>query len=138
MEQYESYLQNLLSRGAYTRADLRRKLRAKGCQLDTVECLLDRYEEIGLIDDRAYAVLFVDSHSDWSVRRISDSLREKGVSRDLIACALEEVEINEDQRAAELVKGWRPSLEDRRIVGRLERRGFPRSAIFRALREEEP
>ena len=134
MEEYESYLQRLLSRGAYTRADLRRKLRAKGCPADTAECLLERYEEIGLIDDWAYAVLFVDSHPDWSVRRISDSLREKGVGRDLIAHALEEVEIDEDQRAAELVRGWRPSVEDRRIVGRLERRGFPGSVIFRALR----
>ncbi len=134
MEEYESYLQRLLSRGAYTRTDLRRKLKGRGCPSDIAGALLDRYEEIGLIDDRAYAVLFVDSHPDWSVRRISDSLREKGVGRDLIAHALEEVEIDEDQRAAELVRGWRPSVEDRRIVGRLERRGFPRSAILRALR----
>ncbi len=134
MEEYESYLQRLLSRGAYTRAELGRKLKARGCPSDIADALLDRYEELGLIDDKVYAVLFVDSRPDWSIRRISDSLREKGVRRDLIAQALEEGEIDEDQRAAELVRGWRPSVEDRRIVGRLERRGFPRSVIFRALK----
>ncbi|SMG21131.1 regulatory protein RecX [Dethiosulfovibrio salsuginis] len=134
MEEHESYLQKLLSRGAYTKGDLRRKLKARGCPSDFADGLLDRYEELGLIDDQVYAVLFVDSHPDWSIRRISDSLREKGVSRDFIAYALEEGEIDEDQRAAELVRGWRPSVEDRRIVGRLERRGFPRSVIFRAVR----
>nr|WP_321499707.1 regulatory protein RecX [uncultured Dethiosulfovibrio sp.] len=134
MEEYESYLQRLLSRGAYTKGDLRRKLKGRGCPPDFADALLDRYEELGLIDDQVYAVLFVDSHPDWSIRRISDSLREKGVSRDLIAYALEEAEIDEDQRAAELVRDWRPSVEDRRIVGRLERRGFPRSVIFRAVR----
>lgn len=134
----EEYLQKLLSRGAYTKADLRRKLADKGCPSSLADDLLNRYEELGLIDDKVYAVLFVDSHPDWSIRRLSDSMREKGIGRDLIAHALDEGEIDEVQRAAELVRGWRPSVEDRRIVGRLERRGFPRSAIFSALREEKP
>lgn len=134
---HESYLQRLLARGAYTRAGLRRKLTGRGCSSDLADDLLDRYEGLGLIDDRVYALLFVDSHPDWSIRRIYDSLREKGIARDLILNALDEAEIDEVQRAADLVICWRPSVDDRRIAGRLERRGFPKSAIFRAIRGED-
>lgn len=134
---HETYLQRLLSRGAYTRAVLRRKLMTRDCTEDQAETLLDRYQELGLIDDRIYAFLFVEGHSEWSIRRISDGLREKGVDRHLVQEVLDEAGIDEVRRAEDLVKSWRPSLDDRRIIGRLDRRGFPNSVIFKAMKEEE-
>ncbi|MBP3836304.1 MAG: RecX family transcriptional regulator, partial [Pyramidobacter sp.] len=55
---WETILTRLLS-VPRTRADLERRLRERGCPREAADELLDRYEQAGLIDDRAYAVLYV-------------------------------------------------------------------------------
>jgi regulatory protein len=137
LDRHERYLQNLLGRGVYPRKELFVRLRRKGCERSTTEALLNRYEELGLIDDRAYAILFVDGHPDWSVRRIRDELRSRGIPSDFILEAIEEADIDEEERAVRLAEGWRSvGIEPRKIEGRLFRRGFPGDVVYRALGDD--
>lgn len=81
---WESALLRLLS-APRTRRDLAVRLRDKGCPEETAQPLLDRFETLGLIDDKAYAVLFVDSKRDWGVpthpRRTARQRREPRAHR---------------------------------------------------------
>lgn len=143
---WESALMRLLS-APRTRRDLAVRLRDKGCPEETAQPLLDRFETLGLIDDKAYAVLFVDSKSDWGVLRIRDELRARGVSREHIADALEECEVDEAGRALRLARQWNgvKGMTPQKLDGRLRRRGFSSASIREAfenlrleLEDEDP
>jgi len=128
----EAYLLFVLSRAPLTRATAIRKLRERGVATDAAEALVEKFEETGYIDDAAYALLFVDSHPEWGPRRLRDELSARGVARDLIERALEEVD--EVERALSLATEWRSlGMERAKIEGRLIRRGFSASACRKAV-----
>ena len=93
------------------------------------ENLLTEAESTGLIDDAAYAKLFVDGHLSWGNLKITYELSSRGVSRHDIIAALDEAQ-DESDRARELSDSWRSSgLDERKISGRLLSRGFSRGAV---------
>ncbi|PIE54871.1 MAG: hypothetical protein CSA35_04455 [Dethiosulfovibrio peptidovorans] len=130
----ETYLQRLLVRGAYTRRELERKLERRGCPVEVVCALLDTYESLGLVNDDAYAVLFVEGHPEWSRRRLQDDMRARGLSVDVIKRAMDDIVVDDDDRAMGLAMEWFDrGLSVRQIAGRLERRGFRRSSVLASL-----
>ncbi|MBQ7169806.1 MAG: RecX family transcriptional regulator [Synergistaceae bacterium] len=99
------------------------------------ESLLDEAEEAGLIDDAAYARLFVDGHVSWGNAKISYELGMRGVSRENIRLALDDAD-DESDRARDIADGLRRSgLEERKIRARLMSRGFSGRAVNEAVRE---
>ena len=99
------------------------------------DSLMDEAINMALIDDLAYAKLFVDGHLTWGNAKIIYELSMRGVSRDEINEALDECE-DERSRARELSEEWRKiGLDDRKIMNRLLSRGFSRSSATRAVRE---
>jgi regulatory protein len=119
----------------HTRRELEIRLRQKHCPEEIAAKLLDRFEEIGLIDDRTYAVLYVDSKKTYGVRRLRDELLVRGVSRDIISEVLDESDIDETERALAQVRQWEnlPGMTPEKAEGRLLRRGFSSSAVRDAL-----
>ncbi len=96
---------------------------------DEREALMNEAEDSGLIDDEAFARLFVDGHLQWGNLKIAYELSARGVSREEIESALDEAE-DESERANELAESWRKSgIEDRKIQSRLLSRGFTSRAI---------
>ncbi|HCL79352.1 MAG TPA: hypothetical protein DIC53_05215 [Synergistaceae bacterium] len=131
-ERFDRYLQVLFARGVWTRAQIVRKLTAKGASGDEAEALAGRWQQGGFIDDAAYALLFVDGHPGWGVRRLRDELRRRGVSEAVIGEALEE--LDEERAALSTAREWLESgVERRKVEDRLLRRGFSPSAVRRAL-----
>ncbi len=123
------------------RKTLEGKLRERGCPEETAEELLNRFEELGLIDDRAYALLYIDSKRDFGLRRLRDELRARGVSRDDIDDALDEACVDENERALRAARQWsgQNGMTPQKLDGRLRRRGFSSGAIheaFTILRDE--
>ncbi len=95
--------------------------------------LMDDAVDAGLVDDEAYARLFAEGHTSWGNAKISHELSVRGVSREDVGVALEEI-ADESERACELVAAWRKSgVEDRKIVSRLLSRGFTNKAVRSAL-----
>ncbi len=131
--QWEEKLLRLLSTPK-TRRELERRLRALRCPDETALDLLDRFEEAGLIDDRAYAVLYIDSKRDFGVLRLRDELRNHGVNAHDIEDALEECGVDEAGRARDLVERWKGQngMTPEKIVSRLRRRGFSTAAVREA------
>lgn len=123
------------------RKTLEEKLRERGCPGETAEELLNRFEELDLINDRAYALLYIDSKRDFGLRRLRDELCARGVRRDDIDDALDEACVDENDRALRIARQWsgQNGMTPQKLDGRLRRRGFSSGAIreaFAILRDE--
>lgn len=125
----------LLTGAPKSRSELEKALRRKGCPDDVATEVLDRYEEVGLVDDEAYAQTFVRSKQagrGLARRALSHELRKKGVDEELAQSVLEEIDpADERARAHELVEkklrsmhGLERAVQTRRLAGMLARKGY--------------
>jgi regulatory protein len=139
----------LLTDRARTRQELSQALRKRGVPDDAANTVLERFDEVGLIDDAAFAGQWVRSrhtHRGLARRAIAYELRRKGVADEVAQEALTEVDANsEEQRARELVdQKLRTAPADtpeqrtsaaRRLVGMLARKGYSGGIAYRVVRE---
>ena len=126
----------LLSIAPRPRAGLAQALHRKEIPQDVATEVLDRFTEIGLIDDVAYAHSFVRvKHRDRALGRaaLRKELRKLGVDEDTMSEAVQAVDADaERSRAAELIDKRidaameaGPVAARRRLLGLLDRRGYP-------------
>ena len=143
----------LLAVRARSRAELSSRLRRAGFDAEEVEAELARLEEVGLVDDGAFAHELAQHH--LSVRRsgrraVVSALAAKGVGRATIDRTLAELDPDgmESEQALELaserarrLRGLVPEVAFARLVSFLARRGYDgataRSAARAALRVED-
>ena len=129
-----------------TRQQLADLLTARGVPEDAAEAVLDRFTEVGLIDDAAFARAWVSSRQagrGLARRALSAELRAKGVEPEVAAEAVGEVD-DEDERAAarRLVDrrlGAMSRLDrataTRRLMGMLARKGYNGGLAAAVIRE---
>jgi regulatory protein len=110
-------------------------MRKKGFTEEIVADILDRYAEVGMIDDAVFARAWVDSRHrgrGLSKRALAGELRRKGVDAELVDEAVDQVS-EEDERAAALEMARRryrslssqePQAVLRKLVGMLARKGY--------------
>ena len=133
---WESVVLRLL-RTPRTRRDLERRMAERGCPDSTARELLDEYQDLGMIDDRAYALLYIESKQGCGARRLRDELRDRGVSDEDIDDAFERSEADDLRRAvaeAETIARI-PGMTERKLTARLLRRGFSYSDVRAAIEE---
>jgi regulatory protein len=129
-----------------TRHDLREDLLRRNIPVEVADRVLDRFVEVGLVDDASYARMWVESRqrSRGTARPVlRQELRAKGVPAEHIDEVLEGVDpAQERARAAELVRRRLPSTARldpvarmRRLSGMLVRRGYASSVAFSVVRE---
>ena len=134
---------------ARTRKELADKLAAKGVPAELATRLLDRFEEVGLVDDEAFARSWIASRQPGkglARRALAQELRRKGVDDDVAREALDEIDPDQEEAAARALvrKKLRSmgSLDDatrtRRLVGMLARKGYPPGLAFTVVRDELP
>lgn len=128
-----------------TRAQLADDLRRRAVPDEVATKVLDRFTEVGLIDDRAFADSWVRSrHAMRGLSRsaLAHELRNKGVADDLVAEAVSEVGDDAERTAAEALVARRlPALQRldrevqlRRLVGMLARKGYPGGLAMQVVR----
>lgn len=111
--------------------------------------LLDRFEEVGLVDDGAFARSWVASRGSadgkaLAKRALAQELRRKGVADEVAREALDEVDPDREREAARmLVRKKLRSMarvddqtRTRRLVGMLARKGYPPGLAFAVVRDE--
>jgi regulatory protein len=136
----------LLSSRPRTRSELAKALAKRQVPEAAAIAVLDRFGEVGLIDDEAFANAWVDSRQ--SGRKLARSalgaeLQRRGVDRDLIDQALRRVDPEQERSAAvALVARKLPSIRElpattkqRRLLGLLARRGYPAGMAAGVVRE---
>lgn len=111
---------------------------------DVARQVLDRLGEVGLVDDRSFAAAWVSARQGrkhLSRRALREELVRKGIAREVIDEALNEVDADDEFRAAyELAErkarsmtGLEPQVRWRRLAGALARRGFSAAIAARVL-----
>lgn len=134
---------NMLSAKSYTAQALTRRLGEKTGH-EAARAAVERMEELGLIDDEDYALRYARDlfHlRGFAPRRIRYELQKRGISSDLCALALEELEADFgdlSERAADLLRArfgtLKSETEQRRAAALLERCGYAYADIQTALR----
>lgn len=128
-----------------TRAELATALRRHGIAEPVVAQVLDRYHEVGMIDDAAFARAWVASrhHGQGLARRaLGSELRQRGVAAEAVGEALGELDPETEAATARALVDRKlrsttgsPQAVVRRLVGMLARRGYPASLAFRVVKE---
>lgn len=132
---------------ARSRSELATKLARKGVPDEVATRLLDRFEDVGLVDDEAFARSWVESRQagkGLARRALSQELRRKGVDDEVAREVLDEVDPEDEvETARTLVRRKLRSVARlerdaavRRLAGMLARKGYPPGVAFRVVREE--
>jgi regulatory protein len=108
-------------------------LENRGAGEEEANRIIDLLVETGSLDDALYARLFVEGHGGWGPLRLRQELRRRGICDTLVSAAIEET--SDPGIIVEMIRDWRRAgIDDRRIAGRLIRRGFSPGEVFGALR----
>jgi len=138
---------NLLTLAPRTRAQLAVALRKRGIPDGAADEVLARFEDVGLIDDAAFARSWVESRHysrGLAGRALSAELKQRGVAPDEIRAALDEqlspdAEITAARRLVERkIAGTRGQPADqrtRRLAGMLARKGYAPGLAYRVIKE---
>ncbi len=129
-----------------TRHELALALRTRNVPDEVAEEVLGRLQEVGLVDDTAFAEAWVESRQQrrhLSRPALRRELQKKGVDRDDIDAALESVDFGDELAAArDLARRRHQGLRAqpypvryRRLAGVLSRRGFGSTIVAQVLRE---
>jgi regulatory protein len=132
---------------ARTRSELATKLAQREVPDDVATRLLDRFEEVGLVDDAAFAREWVEQRQSGrglARRALAQELRRKGVDAEVVRETLDEVDPDDEVEAARsLVRAKLRSVRSlehdkavRRLVGMLARKGHSSSVAFRVVKDE--
>ncbi len=135
-----------LAMGPRTRQQLADKLRDRGTAPDVAARVLDRMGEVGLVDDEAYAEMFVRSRQETkglAAGALRHELRRKGVADEVVDAALEEIDPErEKEQARELVarrlrtmRGLDRDVQTRRLAAHLARKGYGPGVAYQVVRE---
>lgn len=136
---------NLLKIRAYTERQLREKLQRGEYPEDSIEEAVAYVKSFGYIDDRQYAQDFIAYHmADRSGRRMEQELMAKGIRRDIIQQAMEnlaeEGETPDEISVAEKIlrkKNYDPETatikEKQKLSAFLYRKGFQMDTIRSVL-----
>jgi regulatory protein len=133
-----------------SRLQLERKLAERNVPGDVAAAVLDRFEEVKLVDDAEFADMWVRSRSQsrklakGALRR---ELADKGIDPDTAASALEQLSDEDEEAAARRLveRKLRPGADlsdraerdktTRRLASMLARKGYQPSQAFRIVGE---
>lgn len=129
-----------------TRAELAMALSDRGVPDDVATAVLSRFTEVGLIDDAAFAQLWVSSrHRSRGLagRALSQELRRKGVEDDVVRAAVDGLDHEQEaataralvQRRLRSTRGLAPEVRVRRLAGLLARKGYPPGVAYRVVND---
>ena len=135
----------LLEHRDHSKQELTEKIARTAASREAAQAAADKLEEMGLLDDRAYArglarELF--GRKRYGARRVEQELRRKGIGREIIGEVLEEYgdEAGAREAMAQVLErrypAWREDEKTRRrAVAALQRMGYPYDQV-RSLLEE--
>ncbi|GAA3875588.1 recombination regulator RecX [Streptomyces sedi] len=136
----------LLAGTPRTRRQLADALRRREIPEEAAAEVLDRFEEVGMIDDALFAEAWVESrhHGRGLARRaLARELRTKGVAPAVVDEAVSRLEPEDEEETARALvarrlpatRGLPTPKRMRRLVGMLARKGYAEGLALRVVRE---
>ena len=135
-----------------TRAQLAEDLVAREVPDEVAARVLDRFTEVGLVDDAAFAEAWVRSRQasrGLSRQALTYELRQKGVDDQIAQAAIEQIDRDGERAAASslvtrrlaVTRGLAAEVRTRRLVAMLGRKGYSSglaAAVVRDALSREP
>lgn len=151
VEQARALCLRLLTGTPRTRKQLADAMRRRDIPEDAAEHVLERFEDVGLIDDQAFANAWVESrhHGRGLARRaLAQELRTRGVDAEAIGQAVGRLDAGQEEETARALvdrklratRGLEKEKRIRRLAGMLARKGYAEGLALRVVRralEEE-
>ncbi|MCR1783141.1 recombination regulator RecX [Nocardioides carbamazepini] len=114
---------------------------------DVAGRLLDRFEEVGLVDDEAFARAWVEGRQrsrGLARTALAVELRRKGVADETAKTVLAEVDPGDEEETARVLvrkklrsmRGLEEQVAVRRLVGMLARKGYSSGVAYAVVRAE--
>jgi regulatory protein len=136
----------LLTQRARSRGELAEALATRGVPDEAATAVLDRFTEVGLIDDAALAESLAGAqHRERGLARraVAAKLRQRGLDDEVVGAALRQIDPDSERaRARDLVArrqralaGLPPDIQARRLVGLLARKGYGSAMAYEVVRE---
>ena len=137
-----------LARGAKSKHQLRKILEQREIPSEIAERVLERFDEVGLIDDEAFAETIVNSRLNFkglAKSSIKRELAEKGVESFIVEAATAEITSETEFEVAKNLAAKRyrqvahldKASRDRRLAGYLGRKGYSSNIVFAAIRHAQ-
>jgi len=132
---------------ARSRHELAERLARRNVPDDVAGRLLDRFEEVGLVDDEAFARSWVDSRQrtrGLARRALAQELRRKGIDDETARDVLAEVDPADEEEAARALvrkklrslRGVDDTAAARRLAGLLARKGYSAGLAYAVVKDE--
>ena len=128
-----------------TRAELATALARRQISAEVIAEVLDRYDEVGIVDDAAFARAWVSSrhHGRGLARRaLANELRQRGVDAAVAGEALETLDDDQETATARALVDRKlrsitgtPEAVFRRLAGMLARKGYPAGVAIRVVKD---
>ncbi|GAA4824484.1 regulatory protein RecX [Nocardioides caeni] len=136
-----------LSIKARSRHELEERLARRNVPGEVAGPLLDRFEEVGLVDDEAFARGWVEARQrtrGLARTALSVELRRKGIDDETVKTVLAEVDPGDEadnartlvRKKLRSMRGLDEQTATRRLVGMLGRKGYPPGLAFAVVRDE--
>jgi regulatory protein len=144
-EQARTVCLRLLTGTPRTRKQLADALRRREIPDEVADRVLSRFEDVGLIDDTAFADAWVESrhHSRGLARRaLARELRTRGVDSTVIDQAVDQLDAQREEETARALvarklaatRGLERDRRIRRLAGMLARKGYSEGLALRVVR----
>ncbi|MGH1564792.1 regulatory protein RecX [Mumia sp. DW29H23] len=130
-----------------SRAELAAQLARRNVPDEIAAQMLDRFEEVGLVDDEEFAQLWVRSRQQTrglAGRALALELRRKGIDDEIVRDTIDTIDPASEEEAARAVvrkklramRNVEEQVKVRRLVGALGRKGYGPGLAYRIVREE--
>lgn len=131
---------------ARSRKQLADKLAQRNVPEEIATRLLDRFEEVGLVDDEAFARMWVESRQPGkglAGRALAQELRRKGIADEIVKETIAQIDPEDEVEAARRLVARKmrsmaalaPDVATRRLVGMLARKGYAPGLAYSVVRE---
>ena len=129
-----------------SRAELAQAMARRDVPEEAAEAVLDRFTELKLVDDAAYAEMLVRSrHTTRGLARrgLAHELRAKGIEDATAAAALDQLDPEQELATARALVARKlggtarlePEVRLRRLAGMLARKGYPPGLALRVVKD---
>jgi regulatory protein len=136
----------LLTGTPRTRRQLADAMRRHGIPEEAAEEILERFEDVGLIDDAAFADAWVESRHrgrGLARRALARELRTRGVDPEVIGRAVGQLDPGQEEQTARALvdrklratRGLDRERRVRRLAGMLARKGYAEGLALRVVRQ---
>ncbi|SHN25397.1 recombination regulator RecX [Actinacidiphila paucisporea] len=145
-EQARALCLRLLTGTPRTRRQLADAMRKREIPEEVAEYVLERFQDVGLIDDQAFANAWVESRHrgrGLARRALAQELRHRGVEAELVSEAVGLLDPEQEEETARALvqrrlpgtRGLERDRRIRRLAGMLARKGYGEALALKVVRD---